>query len=72
MRNCHDLNFMIEKPFFDNTQVDSGGPYEKNKLYDDGLPENRWRFPHQCAHWFGMTRSDDAFVIPPNSNVTLF
>ena len=28
---------------------------QKNSLYDDGLPGIRWRFPHQCAHWFGMT-----------------
>ena len=25
---------------------------QKNGLYDDRLPEIRWRFPHQCEHWF--------------------
>ena len=38
---------------------------QKNGLYDDGLPIIRWRFPHQCAHWFGMTCSDG----PTNSNL---
>ena len=33
---------------------------QKNGLYDDRLPEIRWRFPHQCAHWFGMTVFFDA------------
>ena len=28
----------------------------KNGLYDDRSLVIRWRFPHQCAHWFGMTR----------------
>ena len=28
---------------------------QKNGLYDDGLPEIRWRFPHQSEDWFGMT-----------------
>ena len=28
---------------------------QKNALYDDRLPEIRWRFPHQRARWFGMT-----------------
>ena len=28
---------------------------QKSGMYDDGLPIIRWRFPHQCAHWFGMT-----------------
>ena len=27
----------------------------KNGLYDDKIPESRWRFPHQSADWFGMT-----------------
>ena len=27
---------------------------------DDELPGIRWRFPHQCAHWFGMTVLFDA------------
>ena len=40
---------------------------QKNGLYDDRQPEIRWRFPHQCAHWFGMTRSDDA----ANSNLSV-
>ena len=39
MKNCHDLNFMIEKPFFDNTQVDSGGPYEKTNCMTMDCPE---------------------------------
>ena len=54
----------IEVPFFDNTWSDSGKWY-KNSLYDDGLPEIRWRFPHQSEDWFGMTCSDDA----SNSNL---
>ena len=28
---------------------------QKSGMYDDRLPGIRWRFPHQCAHWFGMT-----------------
>ena len=38
----------------------------ENSLYDDRLPGIRWRFPHQCAHWFGMTRSNG----PSNSNLS--
>ena len=38
---------------------------QKNSLYDDGLPEIRWRFPHQSEDWFGMTGSDG----PLNSNL---
>ena len=45
----------IEAPFLDNIQVDSEKQHKKNGLYDDGLSEIRWRFPHQCEHWFGMT-----------------
>ena len=33
---------------------------QKNGLYDDRLPEIRWRFPHQSADWFGMTMLFDA------------
>ena len=39
---------------------------QKSGMYDDRLPGIRWRFPHQCAHWFGMTCSDG----PPNSNLS--
>ena len=47
---------------------------QKNGLYDDRLPEIRWRFPHQSADWFGMTVFFDArsflfkfqFVFPSN------
>ena len=46
--------------------MNSGKRLKKDNLYDDRLPGIRWRFPHQCAHWFGMTRSDDA----PNSKFT--
>ena len=35
---------------------------QKNGLYDDGLLGFRWRFPHQCAHWFGMTMLYDALA----------
>ena len=45
----------IDASLFDDRQPDSGKRYKKNRLYDDGLPGIRWRFPHQCAHWFGMT-----------------
>ncbi|MGN1027886.1 MAG: hypothetical protein ACI4P4_15940, partial [Faecousia sp.] len=31
---------------------------QKNSLYDDRSSGIRWRFPNQCAHWFGMTRSN--------------
>ena len=33
---------------------------QKNGLYDDRQLEIRRRFPHQCAHWFGMTVFFDA------------
>ena len=33
---------------------------QKDRLYDNRSSGIRWRFPHRCAHWFGMTRSDDA------------
>ena len=45
----------IEVLFLDNTQVNFGKWNKKNGLYDDKLPEIRWRFPRQCAHWLGMT-----------------
>ena len=33
---------------------------QKSGMYDERQPEIRWRFPHQCAHWFGMTMLFDA------------
>ena len=36
-------------------------------VYDVPGPGIRWRFPHQCAHWFGMTCSDG----PPNSHLSV-
>ena len=35
--------------------MNSGKRLKKDNLYDDRLPEIRWRFPHQRARWFGMT-----------------
>ena len=35
---------------------------QKNGLYDDMPLGIRWRFPHQCAHWFGITVLFDALA----------
>ena len=43
---------------------------QKDGLYDDGLPIIRWRFPHQSADWFGMTRSDDAPIAMTGNSIT--
>ena len=51
----------IEVPLFVDRHRKSAG---WSSLHDDGFPESRWRFPHQSADWFGMTRSDG----PLNSN----
>ena len=62
----------IEVPFFDNTKADSVKWYKKNGLYDDRIPRIRWRFPHQCEHWFGMTVLFDTLLSSTNSNLSVY
>ena len=37
--------------------------------YDEKHLESRWRFPHQSADWFGMTRCSGAVLSSANSNL---
>ena len=38
--------------------------------YDEMQSESRWRFPHQSADWFGMTRCSGAVLSSANSNLS--
>ena len=50
----------------DNRDFSAGRSMSAPTAYDVLGPGIRWRFPRQCAHWLGMTGSDD----PPNSNLS--